>query len=248
MLEDDNIRFLMLVHPTWPPCLCHSRHVFVIPDIPLRCAKHFYISVAKLLRHRSKSEATQQMYSVKTSRGLGPHPKDPKGHWDRLGAPSGLLFPEIRIWMLFFPQQFLSNYLRLRTTCPPSPSPSFSESTSKQHRSIHRTCGFKPKCPCSVQLIHFKVDINITYKYEGSEEWDGAEHEGENEAGEQSVTKELDGLEGTGHVGTTKVVEQRIAKHEDTSGSIANKETKKQTNNKMKERNSSLNFFVIQVP
>ena len=30
MLEDDNIRFLMLVHPTWPPCLCHSRYPIAV--------------------------------------------------------------------------------------------------------------------------------------------------------------------------------------------------------------------------
>ena len=240
MLEDDNIRFLMLVHPTWPPCLCHSRYPIAVRKTFLHLSGQAIATQKQIWSYTANAQCQNEQGTGSTS----------KRSQRTLGSfggtciwrPSGFLFPEIRNL-----DAFLSTAIsfKLFASAYHVPPPSFSENTSKQHRSIHRTCGFKPKCACSVQLIHFKVYINITYKYEGSEEWDGAEHEGENEAGEQSVTKELDGLEGTGHVGTTKVVEQRIAKHEDTSGSVANKQTNKQTNNNKKERNSSLNFFVI---
>ena len=73
-------------------------------------------------------------------------------------------------------------------------------------------------------LVHFEIPVDVFDKHEGGEEWSCAYHEEEDVAGENSVAKKFDRLEGTVHVWTLVVVKHGIAKHKETSRAVESKE------------------------
>ena len=58
-----------------------------------------------------------------------------------------------------------------------------------------------------MESVHLEVAVYVPHEGEGGKERDGAQHEEEYIAAEESVAKELDSLKSSVHVGPLHVVE-----------------------------------------
>lgn len=63
-------------------------------------------------------------------------------------------------------------------------------------------------------LVHFYVNIYVANKFQRRKERHCPEHQEENVAGQESVTKEFDSLQHSRHARSLKVVEQGIEENE----------------------------------
>lgn len=73
-------------------------------------------------------------------------------------------------------------------------------------------------------LVHLEVHVNVSNKFKGCNKGHSAQHKEEHIACQQCVTKELNGLKHSWHVGSLVVVKHGITKHKPRCGATRKKD------------------------